>query len=88
MFVNERMINCNWLSSETEEDRLMKIVLEHSQYKVLEELLRYDLNPEHLTMYPGDTPVHAALIIGLKQGVYYHLLVCGLIIGLHCTFKA
>ncbi|XP_056000419.1 uncharacterized protein LOC125653487 isoform X3 [Ostrea edulis] len=51
---------------EREEERLMQIVLKHSQYKVLEALLRHDINPELLTVYPGDTPIHAALFIGLQ----------------------
>lgn len=41
--------------------------VKESKFKVLEVLFNQGANPDHLTINQGDTPIHAALTIGLER---------------------
>lgn len=44
----------------------MKDLLKREMFRILRVLFHNDIDPILLSFYPGDTPIHAAVCIGLK----------------------
>lgn len=45
---------------------LVKDLLKRKMFRVLRVLFHHDVDPTLLSMYPGDTPIHAAVCICLQ----------------------
>lgn len=52
--------------------KCIKILTERMHYQLIETLVcSNECDPQHLSIYPGDTPIHAALNIAVQidQGI-------------------